>query len=178
MPRSKHPPTPEPFFWKNVNPLDRLIEDPDHCWLWQGLVSGHGYGRLPWRQMNFTAHRISYELHYGSFPSWLLVLHRCDTRLCCRPDHLFLGTHQDNVDDMIAKGHYRREPRGPSLRTHCKQGHEYTEENTYHHPVNGRLCRECTRIKTRRKKKERRAHKRAVKIIAKLAAGTLLEVVE
>ena len=172
MPRSKHPQTPIPMFWDNVNHLDKLIEDPDHCWLWQGRTDAKGYGRLQWRQMNFAAHRLSYAIHYGWYAPWILILHRCDTPACWRPDHLFLGTHQDNVDDMIAKGHYKG--RVPNLRPRCKHGHEYTSESSYVHPKNGhRICRECSRIRHRIKQRERRktyyAARRAEKIIAKLA---------
>lgn len=55
------------------------------------------------------AHRFSYELHYGDIPGNMCVLHRCDNRLCVRPDHLFLGTLKENVRDMMAK---QRQSRG------------------------------------------------------------------
>lgn len=56
------------------------------------------------------AHRASYKFYRGPIPDGLWVLHRCDVRCCINPDHLWLGTHQDNVDDMMAKG---RKPIGP-----------------------------------------------------------------
>ena len=158
--KRSYSPTPEELFWRHINPLDKLIEDKDHCWPYQGGVSDEGYGRITWMNQKFAAHRISYAIHYGPYLPWLCVLHRCDNRLCCRPEHLFLGTQADNINDMVAKGrHWEKQ------RTHCTQGHEYTPENTYMHPIRGRTCCECRRIKRRR----RDAKKRAAKIITKLA---------
>ncbi len=102
-------------FWAKV-----LIAEGDGCWEWQRGRFPKGYGRvaLP-RHGNDTqpqegAHRIAWLLTNGPIPDGLWVLHRCDNPPCCRPDHLFLGTLQDNVDDMVAKGRHRlgrHEPR-------------------------------------------------------------------
>lgn len=55
-----------------------------------------------------TTHRLSWILNNGTVPTGLFVCHHCDVRTCVRPDHLFLGTAQDNTDDMLAKhGHWR-----------------------------------------------------------------------
>jgi hypothetical protein len=76
---------------------------PDGCWLWTGAVSGDGYGAWHLRGRQVGAHRASYELNVGPIPPRLQVLHSCDTPLCVRPDHLFLGTNDDNMADMVAK---------------------------------------------------------------------------
>lgn len=78
------------------------------CWEWQGHIDVGGYGRSPWTsegvRKSTPAHRIAWELCVGApIPEGLWVLHKCDNPPCVRPDHLFLGTHLDNVRDMHAK---------------------------------------------------------------------------
>lgn len=70
------------------------------CWLFCGAINSKGYGVLTRR----LAHRVAYELLVGPMPAGMCVCHRCDVRCCVNPAHLFLGTHQDNMDDMTAKG--------------------------------------------------------------------------
>lgn len=90
----------EDRFWPRVDK-----RGPDECWLWLGSVNAKGYGRLGRRDSaDRYAHRISYRIHFGSIPDGLIVMHRCDTPGCVNPNHLFLGTYSDNVQDMIAKG--------------------------------------------------------------------------
>jgi len=76
---------------------------PEHpCWEWVGAtISGYGHFGLNGRYAR--THRYSWELHYGSIPAGIGVLHQCDNPLCVRPDHLFLGTQSDNMRDMHAK---------------------------------------------------------------------------
>jgi len=80
------------------------IEKSEGCWFWTGCVEHNGYGRVKINGKKLSAHRWSYELHYGGIPVGMCVLHKCDNRLCVRPSHLFLGTQQDNTDDMRRKG--------------------------------------------------------------------------
>jgi len=89
--------TTEERFWAKVNKTDG-------CWVWTGRKDGGGYGKLKIQNKECGAHRCSWEIHHGSIPDNLYVLHTCDNPLCVNIGHLFLGTHTDNMRDCIAKG--------------------------------------------------------------------------
>ena len=75
------------------------------CWLWIGAYLKSGYGRVGRRSRR--AHRVSYAAFIGQIPDGQVVCHRCDTPACVNPAHLFLGTQEDNLRDMFAKGRNR-----------------------------------------------------------------------
>lgn len=105
-------------FWSRVNKAGA-------CWLWMGGKNTTGYGLFslpspPWlyertgrMKTQLLAHRVAYHLTYGipdaiKYEKEDYVLHKCDVRACCNPDHMWIGTHQDNMDDMIAKRYSRQ----------------------------------------------------------------------
>lgn len=93
-------------FWSKVNKdgsIPAHCPELGQCWEWIGFIGTNGYGRLGRGKEN-AVHRISYELQNGKIANNLWVLHKCDNSKCVNPNHLFLGTVQDNVDDMFRKG--------------------------------------------------------------------------
>ena len=86
---------------------DRWIGIPESgCWLWTGTQNPTGYGEIRDKETRrkCLAHRVSWERVNGQIPEGLFVLHKCDVKLCVNPQHLFLGTHSDNMADWVAKG--------------------------------------------------------------------------
>ena len=108
-------------FWRNTR-----VTGPDECWEWRGerrhSQRGQEYGaiRFCWnnRRRWFIASRISYRLNRGQIPEGLMVLHTCDFGLCVNPDHLYLGTHADNVRDMVERKRYH--DKNTCSRPNCK----------------------------------------------------------
>lgn len=90
----------------------KYIPEPmSGCWLWMGGLNTDGYGTFHFELRKAPAHRASWEIHCGSVPEGLYVLHKCDVPCCVNPDHLFLGTQKDNIQDCIKKGRRGKVPR-------------------------------------------------------------------
>lgn len=92
-------------FWAKVDKTPGHGPNGD-CWEWSGAKDKHGYGLGTITLVKGTgkAHRVSYILTYGDFARSLCVCHKCDNPSCCRPDHLFLGTPKENLEDCKNKG--------------------------------------------------------------------------
>jgi hypothetical protein len=89
--------------------LSRVAVDLEtRCWEWLGSVSSDGYGKCKRKGVTYRAHRLSYLVFKGDITEGLFVCHHCDNPLCVNPEHLWLGTHEENELDKTAKG--RRSP--------------------------------------------------------------------
>jgi hypothetical protein len=77
------------------------------CWLWIGRLNRSGYGDLYYDGKKRRAHRISYEIHVGEVPDGMFVCHSCDVPMCVNPAHLWIGTNEENMRDMVAKGRHK-----------------------------------------------------------------------
>ncbi|MET0724355.1 MAG: HNH endonuclease signature motif containing protein [Tardiphaga sp.] len=86
--------------------LDLCIPEPNSgCWIFMGCLHQLGYGRIAKKKNEHEyAHRAAFEVFRGRIPKGMHVLHTCDVPCCVNPDHLWLGTHKDNMHDMIRKG--------------------------------------------------------------------------
>jgi hypothetical protein len=132
--------------------LERLhVPEPNSgCWLWTGRLNRYGYGHAIFDRKLQLAHRVAYTLFKGSIPSGLQLDHLCRVRCCINPDHLEPVTNKEN----LSRG--RNSKRDQS---HCVNGHEFTEENTYWYADKGyrhRMCRECASARNKRWKREHR----------------------
>ncbi|NGX57246.1 MAG: hypothetical protein K940chlam3_00132 [Chlamydiae bacterium] len=90
--------------------LDGCKEEKNGCWIWQKCRGRQSYGKTGWFSKAVTAHRASYIAFKGEIPEGLQVCHKCDVRLCVNPDHLWLGTQKDNMEDAKTKGRLKGTP--------------------------------------------------------------------
>jgi len=128
-------------FWSNV-------EKTDSCWLWTASINTQGYGNITRQYKKILAHRYSYEHSNGFIPSGHEIDHLCENKICVKPDHLVAITRSDHAK------HTAQMIRKMSLeRTHCANGHELNDENSYlYSRPNGaegnvrRVCRSCKKM--------------------------------
>lgn len=113
-------------------------QNPSGCWIWTGCIDPNGYGR--YGRPSSAAHRLIYEMTTAPIPAGLTIDHLCRVRHCVNPSHMepvSIATNVMRGESLPAKN---------ARKTHCPQGHPYSEENTYVNPNSGhRLCRTCHR---------------------------------
>jgi len=117
------------------------IEKTESCWLWNGSIMPSGYGQFKLvRTESGYAHRASYEHFVGPIPKELQIDHICKIRNCVNPEHLRVVTPQENCEDHIVSV--------------CRNGHDYTPENTYRHRGK-KYCRKCQRLSSKFRRQRR-----------------------
>jgi len=110
MARTGRPETP--IRYRLLAKID--LKNSTGCWEWSGARVPQGYGLIKRKDgTQLRAHRVAYELVYGLIPKGMFVCHRCDNPSCVRPSHLFVGSHDQNMADMVAKG------RAARMQGHC-----------------------------------------------------------
>lgn len=110
-------------FWSKVK-----IGGPDECWEWQGATNKQGYGIINLSAKTLVASRVAWFINNGVIPDGLFSCHTCDNPPCCNPNHLFLGTFQDNAIDMSNKGRSRKGRKSP-LRGELIKSAKFKEED-------------------------------------------------
>ena len=120
------------------------VEIIDTCWIWQGAKTRavNGYGRVRTSGGMKLAHREFYEHYIGPIPSGLQIDHICNKPLCVNPNHLETVTRSENQKRSV----HRDKTHVNGRKTHCKNGHEFSPENTTIAKGNGqRRCNQCCR---------------------------------
>jgi len=129
---TSHAITVEERFWSKVDPFTCVGKDCGchqgigHCWPWSASIKKTGYGQFgmivnnKWTMVH--THRVSFELTYRLLSPGMHCCHHCDYRPCCRPDHLFEGTRQDNMDDAVSKGRIHNPSKGQKIGPNPQKG--------------------------------------------------------
>lgn len=118
--------TAEQAFWEKVNKAGE-----NGCWYWTGSIKPrNGYGHMRNGRKDYNAHRLSYQIHKGSIPAGMEVMHTCDVPHCVNPDHLKLGTHAENMADCKAKGRHTHGTKNPHAKLNEAQVRQIRAEFT------------------------------------------------
>lgn len=118
------------------------------CWLWTGSLNPGGYAQMSINGRPRHVHRFSYEHFVGPIPAGLQIDHLCRNRSCVNPDHLEPVTQRENIMRGIAISAQN------ARKTHCKNGHEFTQDNTRTNKRGYRWCKKCAKQYVIRRRRE------------------------
>lgn len=148
-------------FWKSVE-FCGPMPDPENtlcpntpCWIWNGSMDPHGYGRFWVKGRHIGAHIYAFELVNGPVPDGKELDHLCRRPRCINPNHQEPVTHLENVRRGIAAQVTRQRS---IARTHCSRGHALSGSNLVIAKSGGRIWRRCRTCQNRKNKKWMRGH--------------------
>lgn len=136
---------------RHLSATDRLaigsVRCDNGCLVWARSLGHRGYGYVQVSGKKHFIHRLAYELAFGPIPEGLVIDHLCRNTACIEPTHLEAVTQRENVLRGISLSAQR------ARQTHCKNGHEFTDANTWLSPRGQRACRRCHRETVARRRK-------------------------
>jgi hypothetical protein len=127
--------------------FDKFKASRNGCWEWTCTKAHFGHGKFKLNGKQEFSHRLMYSMtHPKEDIKDSVIRHSCDNPGCVNPDHLIKGTQKDNIQDQFDRGRHFSQKQ-----THCKNGHEYTDETRYLNPKTGhRQCLICKKAARRR----------------------------
>lgn len=120
------------------------VDGSTGCWVWNGAKGDLGYGVFRYQGRNQPVHRASYKMHKGEIPKGLVLDHLCRNPSCINPDHLEPVTQLENVNRGVSAQTKRA---AAAAKTHCRNGHPYSENEIFVGAKNKRRCKQCQREK-------------------------------
>lgn len=136
--------SPPVIKYKIVPCKTKGLKGPCHEWYYS--KDENGYGRVSVNRKMISVHKYIWERKFGPVPKGLVIDHQCRNRACCNISHLRVVTQQVNLTENVVGMSWQKH----AAKTHCKNGHEFTEQNTYWRTDKWRTCRKCRHIGTRK----------------------------